>query len=67
MSVPDPAVCAAIAPDPFWMRPFGIVSAVSLLFAGWLAAQASQARRREQQMLQSVGVDVRAEDLPLEE
>ncbi len=66
-SVPDPVTCASINPEPLWMRPFGILSAASLLFAGWIALQAFQARRREQQMLRAVGVNVKETDLPLEE
>lgn len=49
------------------MLPFGIVAAVSLIFAGVLAVQAWEARRQEQHMLEAVGVRVREEDLPLEE
>ncbi len=66
-SVPDPVTCAAINPEPMWTRPFGIVSAVSLLFAGWVMLQAVQARQREQQMLRAVGINVKEADLPLEE
>lgn len=60
-------VCRAISPDPAWVRAVGVLSLLILLFATFLFAQAWSARRREKEMLDSVGVHVPEEDLPLEE
>ena len=65
--IPDAAQCAVVAPDPFWMRPAGLLSLLSLLAAAYLFAIAWTARHREKAMLDDVGVHVREEDLPLEE
>lgn len=60
-------VCRAISPDPVWVRPAGILSALILACAAVIFAQAWTARHREKEMLDQVGVHVREEDLPLEE
>ena len=60
-------VCQAISPGPAWVRPLGILSALVLIYALVLLAQAWSARHREKEMLDSVGVHVPEEDLPLEE
>ncbi len=65
--ISDAAICAVVAPDAWWMRPLGLLSAVSLVAAAYVFAAAWSARRREKEMLDDVGVHVREEDLPLEE
>ena len=65
--IPDPAMCAAVAPEPFWVRPVGVLSLLVLLYAAYTLAVAMNARRREKELLDAVGVHVREEDLPLEE
>lgn len=60
-------VCRAISPDPAWVLPLGILSALILVYCAVLFAQDWSARRREKEMLDAVGVHVREEDLPLEE
>ena len=66
-AIPDPATCAMVVPDPFWLRPAGLLSALSLAFAAYLLTRAYTARHREKVMLDQVGVHVPEEDLPLEE
>lgn len=66
-ALPDASTCAVVAPDPFWMRPLGLLSALTLGAAVYLFATAWSARHREKEMLDAVGVHVREEDLPLEE
>ncbi len=66
-SLGDTASCALIAPDPWWMRPAGLLSALALGTAAVLFAQAWTERHREKEMLDAVGVHMREEDLPLEE
>ncbi len=65
--LPDAAMCATVAPDPFWVRPAGLLSLLALGAAAYLAAVGWTARHREKEMLDGVGVHVREEDLPLEE
>ncbi len=66
-SIPDPAICGVVAPDPGWMVPAGLCSIAALAMAGVVYTQAWSARHREKEMLDDVGVKVREEDLPLEE
>ncbi len=63
----SPTECALLVNDPWWMRPAGLLSAVTLAAAAFIFAQSWTDRHREKQMLDAVGVHVREEDLPLEE
>lgn len=66
-SIPDRSTCSAVAPDPIWVRPFGFMSALALVWAAALFVQAVTARRREKELLGQAGVAVSEADLPLEE
>ncbi len=65
--IADPALCATAYPDPLWVRPLGILSLLMLGYALYVLATAWAERRHEKQMLDTIGVHVREEDLPLEE
>lgn len=65
--IPDPAMCAAVAPTPVWVRPLGILSLLVLLYLAYRFATAWAERRREKDLLDAVGVHVREDELPLEE
>ena len=63
----SPTECAQLVTDPWWIRPAGLLSALTLGVAAYIFAQSWVERRREIEMLDAVGVHVREEDLPLEE
>ena len=66
-SLGSPTECAMLVNDPWWMRPAGLLSALTLAAAAYIFAQSWVDRRREKDMLDAVGVHVREEALPLEE